>query len=136
MRVCRFLEAIGTHSETEMVDMPQVFLPCAADAKDRRCMNRLYSLSVCWGNGKETPESPDPPERGSGPAQRKTFHAVKVNHNERREFKGNKIILQWCVKLPNAYRMWEGIIGSNEESGNNGMFGTYFESFTLHGDGE
>src|SRR6266478_3219028 len=33
MRVCRFLEAIGTPSETDMVDMPQVFLPCAADTK-------------------------------------------------------------------------------------------------------
>ena len=116
--------------------MPQVFLPCAADAKDRRCMNRLYSQSVCWGNGKETPESPDPPERGSGPAQRKTFHAVKVNHNERGEFKRNKIILQWCVTLPHEYRVRDGIIGSNEESGNNGIFDTHFESFTLKGDGE
>src|SRR6266446_2533948 len=106
------------------------------DAKDRHCMNRLYSQSVCWGNGKETPESPDPPERGSGPAQRKTFHAVKVNHNERREFKGNKIILQLRVTLLHEYHMKKGVIGSHEENVHNDIFGIFFASFTLQGDGE
>ena len=54
MLVCRFLDDIGTHSETEMVDMPQVFLPCAVDAKGQTLYEKVAQSKFLLGDGRET----------------------------------------------------------------------------------
>jgi hypothetical protein len=35
-------------------------------------------------------------------------------------------------KIPNEYRIRDGVLGSTDESGNNGTFTIPFESFILH----
>lgn len=55
MPAFRFLDDVRTHYETEIVDIPQVFLPCASYAKGLTLDEKMMEGTLLLGGGKSEP---------------------------------------------------------------------------------